>query len=235
MRLAANTATRRTTSIVAVVFLGLTLVPFLLCAPVFAQLESAFVPNEKFDIPELNGSIVFATNGTYEKASLENGSWRFVNLYINGSFTTRKLNLTVSAENSDITILSYRAFNLTFNGVSLRYNVTGTGKQVFDFGELPKVGEWSIAFNGTFMGENDGWSVSSDRKIFVTPPTGNVSITFYTLPNSFGNAADDNAPIYQRHSVAFATLIVLAITVSVTVAIWRKNKTRNKQTNENSA
>lgn len=234
MRPAATAAARRAILAGAAVILALTLAPFLLCDSVFAQSERIFAPNEKFEIPDLNGSIRFATNGTYERATLENGSWRFLNLFIHSSFTTMKLNLTASAENSDVVILSYRVFNVTFSGVSLRYNVSGSGKQVFDLGELPKAGEWSIAFNGEFMGENDGWSLSSNRKISLTPPTGNVSITFYSLPDSFGNAGDDSAPFYRRHSVVVATAVALTATVCVTVAIWKINKTRRKQLTENS-
>jgi hypothetical protein len=234
MRPATTVPPRRAILAGSAVILALTLAPFLFSASVFAQSEKTFAPNDKFEIPELNGLIRFATDGTYEEAYLENSSWRFVNLFINSSFTTRKLNLAASAENSDVTILSYRVFNVTFTGVSLRYNVSGIGKQVFTFGELPRVGEWSIAFNGVFMGENDGWSISSDRKISLTPPTGNVSITFYSLPDSFGNVDDESAPFYQRHSVAVATSIALVVTVCVTAAIWRLNKTRSKQSTKNS-
>lgn len=234
MRLAATAANRNALLAGFAVVLALTLASFLLCPFVFAQNENTFTPNKRFEIPDLNGSLRFATNGTYDEAYLENGSWRFVNLYVNSSFTTQKLNLTAHVENSDVTILSYRVFNVTFSGVSLRYNVSGSGKQIFDLGELPTVGEWSIAFNGEFMGENDGWTISSNRKISLTPPTGNVSITFYTLPDSFGNAADNDAPFYRRHSVAVATAVALTATVCVTAAIWKINKTRSKQSTADS-
>lgn len=191
-----------------------------------AQTETTFGPNAEFAIPERNGVICFAVNGTYEQAALQDGSWRFVNLSLNGTYGYQKLNLTASAENSKVTILWYRAFNVTFSGISLRYNVTGQGKQTFTFGELPEVGEWSIALNRDFMGVNDGWTVEG-HTVTVTEATENVSITYYSLPDLFGNASDSNLPFYQRHSVAIATAIALTVTLAVAAAIWRVNRKRS--------
>ena len=203
-----------------------------LCVCAQAQPVIAFKSNDAFAIPDLKGVVRFSTNGTYEHASLENGSWRFVNLSLNNSFGLQRLNLTVSAENSDVTILSYRTFNISLNGVSLRYNVSGQGKQAFNFGEIPKVGEWSVAFNGVFMGLNDGWTVSSDQTITVMAKTVNVSIAYYTLPDVFGDAADSNTPLYQRHSVAIGTAVAVAFTAAFAVAIWRINRIRKKESTE---
>jgi len=109
-----------------------------LCVCAQAQPIKAFKPNDAFAIPDLKGVVRFSTNGTYEHASLENGSWRFVNLSLNNSFGLQRLNLTVSAENSDVTILSYRTFNISLNGVSLRYNVSGKESKPSTLAKLPK-------------------------------------------------------------------------------------------------
>ena len=216
----------------AAIIIVIVLVSPCLCVFAQAQPNKAFESNDAFAIPDLKGVVRFSTNGTYGQASLENGSWRFVNLSLNSSFGLQRLNLTVSTENSDVTILSYRTFNISLNGVSLRYNVSGQGKQAFNFGDIPKVGEWSVAFNGVFMGLNDGWTVNSDQTITVMAKTVNVSIAYYTLPDVFGDAAVSNAPLYQRHSVAIGTAVAVVVTVAVAMAIWRINRIRKKESTE---
>src|SRR4030066_974417 len=82
-----------------IIVLSLSLFGFL----AHGQSETAFTPTDKFDIPVNNSSISFAVNGTYEQASLENGSWSFLNLRLNNSQTPEKLGLNVSAKDTKAT------------------------------------------------------------------------------------------------------------------------------------
>ena len=181
-----------------------------------------------FNIFQSNGTISFSVSGTYEQASLENGSWTFVNLHLSNSQQIQRLNLTFSAENSNVTITTYRTYNVTYSGVMLRYLVSGHGKQTFFFGSIPKVGEWSVNLNRVYVGPNEGWTVLPNSTIIITGAITNASISFYTVPDAFGNPNGSNMPFYQRHSIAIATFVALAITVAVSVAIWRKNRNKDK-------
>ena len=63
---------------------------------------------DTFEIPAQSGTISFAANGTFEEAHMESGAWEFVNLWFRDFPQQEKLNLTVTAEDSDVTVTSYR-------------------------------------------------------------------------------------------------------------------------------
>src|SRR3990170_1034721 len=200
----------------------------LSCFGFFArgQSETAFTPTDKFDIPVNNSSISFAVNGTYEQASLENGSWSFLNLRLNNSQTTEKLGLKVSANDSKVTINSCQINNnSTFGGARvraarIRYTVVGQGTQVFDLGLDPKGGAWGVIFNGIYMGENDGWSLSPDGTLTVTGATGNVTLSYYGFPGSFGGGGEGfSEPILKQHSVVIITTVAVATAVLLALVI----------------
>jgi hypothetical protein len=196
-----------------------------ICYIAQAQTDTTLKPTDKFGIPEYNSSISFATSGNYERASLENGTWNFVNLRLNNSQLLEKLTLRVSAQDSNVTIRSYQTSNTTSGWrVRLRYIVTGRGSQTFNFGLDPIGGEWDVIFNGVYKGENDGWRVSPDGTLVITAATANVTIAYYGSPDSLGdNGNSSNQPVYQQHSVAIITAVAVAITVILTIAIRRKN------------
>jgi hypothetical protein len=201
-----------------------------------AQTEISFGPTDKFAIPEKNSAINFATNrpnstiaGTYAQANLENSAWHFVNITLSNSPRHDELTLIVSAQDCDVTIRSYQITNTTtLGGVRLRYYITGRGTQSFNFGFVPKGGEWDISFNGKAKAPNNGWSVSPDATLTITGATANVSITYYGLPADFGVIAAQ--PVYQQHSVAIITAVAVLITVALTVVI--RIKTKNTEPKE---
>jgi len=205
----------------------------LSCFGFFArgQSETAFTPTDKFDIPVNNSSISFAVNGTYEQASLENGAWSFLNLRLSNSQTAEKLSLEVSAKDSKVTINSCQINNNTFAGAivraaRLRYTVVGQGTQVFDLGLDQKGGAWGVIFNGIYMGENDGWSLSPDGTLTVTGATANVTLSYYGFPGSFGGGGDGfNEPILKQHSVVIITTVAVATAVLLALVI----KTRKRE------
>jgi hypothetical protein len=211
---------RQTVFIAITTFCMIALILPLLFSFAQAQTEITFFPTETFGIPTYNGTISFATGGTYTQANLENDAWNFENLRLNNSGLTK--NLIVSAQNSNVTILSYREFNVTAVGVMLRYDVVGYGRQTFNLGLNAKEGDWSVILNGKFVSINDGWFMSPDQTITVTGATSNVIILYYNFSASIGG--DRNSSFYQQHSVAIITAVAVATTVVLAVIIRIKTK-----------
>jgi len=189
----------------------------LACSNAQAQTTTSFTPIDKFSIPEDNGIISFAANGTYSSATFQNNTWTFTNLQITRSRLLE--NLEISTQNSNVTILSYATANNTeFTSTTLRYAVEGDGKQTLNLnpGSGQETIEWSVTFNNHFIDEGDGWSISHDGTIVVSGATGNVSL-----------ARDDyfnNASGYEQHSVAIITAMLVAITVIIAVVVKVKNR-----------
>lgn len=204
----------------------LLLLSSLACGIAQAQTPINFTPTDDFNIPQQNGNIHFAVNGTYTQAKLENDVWGFTRLSLNNSQPVETFR--VSAKDSDITIVTCQTFNLvpsqtTTRGASLTYRVNGRGTQTFNFGLNLTGGEWSVTFNGDFFGKNEGWTVSPDQTITVTgaPSNSNVSIIRYRLPSSFGNADASEQPFYQQHSVALTTAVLVAAVTLLGAAVYR--------------
>jgi hypothetical protein len=205
-----------------------------ICSSAHAQGETIFTPVDQFSIPVYNGTINFATAGTYTFGSLENESWTFVNLDLNNS--QQFLNLSVSAQDSNITITGYQMFDLTGSNSSSRrsaflsYTVVGLGKQTFNLGRILQGGQWSVSFNGNFVGETEGWIISPDQTLTITGATANVTIGYFNFINSFGgdNGNNSDLPFYQQHSVVIAVGVTVAAVVVLSFAINRKNKTKER-------
>jgi hypothetical protein len=186
------------------------------------QDAATFTPQDKFSIPELNGSISFALNGSYSSATLENGTWSFNDLNLNNSQPLG--NLKVSAENSNLTIWSFRSFNFSGRSAQLRYNVQGNGTQTINLclnsTQPTHPIEWSVIVPGiqprnVFLAEGDRWNLLPDNSVVVFGLTGNVSVTHYgyVIPNN------SNLPFYQQHSLIIITTALLAVIVAVAVII----------------
>jgi hypothetical protein len=185
-----------------------------------AQSTTSFTLKDEFSIPSSNGVINFAVNGTYARALLVNGTWSFDNLHLSNSQPLDKL--MVTAQSSNVTIISYQRFNTTVGSARLSYVVEGEGTQTFNIGLDPKKGEWSLVFNGEFVSEGDGWSASPEGTITVTGATSNVTIYYFGFPDSI--TGNENQPFYQQHSVAITVAVVLAITVTVALAIRKRSR-----------
>ena len=209
----------------------------LTCLNTQAQTNISFTPADKFYTPENNGIISFAVNGTYSNATVENNTWTFMNLRLNGSLPIE--NLEFSAQNCNVTIFSYQAFNATtFNIVLLSYAVEGQGKQILNLGLGSQEGglsasyEWNVLF-GTrvFTDEGDGWNLLPDGTLIVTGASENENVTIfhYVFSDSLGN--NSNLPFYQQHSVAIIIAVAVAATVIVAVVIkvnGRKNSSESE-------
>jgi hypothetical protein len=205
---------------------------FLSCFDFFAhgQSEIGFSPTNRFVIPANNSSISFAVDGTYEQAYLENGMWSFVNLRFDNSQSAEKLSLKVSAEESNVTITSCLIYNSTFaegltKAARLRYEVVGQGKQVFDLGLDPKRGDWNVIVNGVYIGKNHGWTLFPDGTLTVAEATGNVTLSYYGFPGSFGDSTNGfSEQFLNKHSAIIFTAIVFVAIVLFALAFKAKKK-----------
>lgn len=211
----------------------------------FGQTELVFTPASKFLIPTSNGSISFAVNGTYTEAYLENGFWNFLNLRFNRAFfnysispgasvnrtlRTGPVNLKVSAEDSNVKILSCQVYNSTFANsrvvnALIWYSIDGYGKQSFNLGLSNDQGDWSVAVNGEFIGKNHGWSLTPDGTLTVMNTDENVTLTYWGFPVSYiGRENGSTQSFLNEHSVTIAAIVVVAITLVVATAIYAKNR-----------
>ncbi len=201
------------------------------CHGLEAQTTVNFSPEDKFSIPEYNGAISFAVNGSYTTATLQDNVWTFTDLHLNGSPSLAILK--ISTENSNLTILSYRIRNGTYliPNESLRYSIIGEGKASVNFG-LSNAGQYSGADwyvskagrNSTiFLSLGHDYVLGNDGTLTIYSVTGNVSVTHEFLNGYLGNTS--NLPFYQQHSVIIAVALVFVITVAVVIVIGLKNKT----------
>jgi len=191
------------------------------CPGVRAQAQTAFTSADKFSIPQLNGTVSFAQNGSYSSASLDNGTWIFSDLRF--SLTRSAGTLRVSAENSNITILSYGAFNFLGRNPTFRYNAQGDGRQTVNLGlnsTHTHPSEWTIIVRGNvFLAQGEGWSLLPDDTVVLTGLTGNISVTHINFGLSGGGGSNGNLPFYEVHSVIIAVAAVLAVVVAAAVVI----------------
>jgi len=186
-----------------------------------AQNVTDFTAQDNFAIPEKNGSISFATNGSYVEAKLQDHTWTFSNLSLGTS--QNRGTLKISAENSNITITDYR---IGVRSQLIRYIAEGQGTQTINFINDTKrthPTEWTVIVSSTnFLAEGKDWTLRSDNTIVVNEQSGNVSILHYR----FEMPDNSDQPFYIQHSVALITAAVLAATTVtatiITVKLRRK-------------
>lgn len=197
-----------------------------------AQNNTSFSPADQFLIPSNNGAVNFGVNGTYSNATLENGSWAFTNLSINGSTTLQ--NFFVSAKNSNITIFTYFSSNNTIRILILRYTVEGNGKQSFNFG-LGHINEvdWTIIKTidrkNVFLTPGVDYTFSPNGTIVVNGATGNFSIAHYNFYNT--NSLNSKLPFYEQHSVALTTSTVTVIVIVLAAFLAVRNRKNDNKFN----
>jgi hypothetical protein len=198
------------------------------CPIAIAQTDTNFTPADSFHIPSHNTIISFAVNGTYANAKLRNDTWNFADLRLSGSQPLE--NLEVSAQDSNVTIVSYQVYNTTLSSARLRVVVEGRGKQTFNIGIDVEQGEWgvhpewSVIVNGVWMGEGDGWSITLDGTLTITGLIGNVTIVHYGFLEAIGSENGAIQSFVQKHSVAIITTVIVAITVIIAIVIRVRNK-----------
>lgn len=188
-----------------------------------AQATATFSPTDRFAIPQLNGSLSFACNGSYSSAKLENDTWVFNDLVLNNS--QRLGNLRVSVQNSNITIYSFYSSNaVSTTRHSVRYYAEGAGRQVFNLGVngTTQPSEWWVTINvpnTVFLAQGTDWQLLPDNTVIVNGQTGNITVAHYTYGVSTDNS---NVPFLERHSVLLVTVALVAVTVVVAAVITVK-------------
>jgi hypothetical protein len=207
-----------------VVFLFATLCPA--AAPnAEAQTATAFTPADKFPIPQNNGTVSFAVNGSYSSATLTDGMWVFTDLRLNDSDFQRTMK--VSTLNSNMTIISYGPYgNDVFGHIFIiAYYADGVGQQIIDAGlnsSWSDPTEWSVIVNNSvFLAKDKGWTFSADNSFVVTGQTGLIGLVRFGFLNPQG---DKNQPFMVKHSVIITTGIALAAVSAVGVVVYARRK-----------
>lgn len=182
-----------------------------------AQTNITITPNETFSIPENNGSIHFAVNGSCNSATLQNRTWVFTDLELanypsNGT-------LKFSTENSNITVYIFRTTGQFGRTTSIKYNVEGQGKQYINLGlnttKSTDPSEWLITVpNGGAVVHGIGWKLLPDNTVVLNGLKGNVTVSHfnYNFPTATG-------PFYVQHSIIIITTAVVAATIAVAAVI----------------
>jgi len=185
-----------------------------------AQNITEFTSADRFLIPETNGVIMFAVNGTYESASLQNGGWTFVNLRLN--YSGAGVNITVSVKDCLINITYCRLSNTTALTATLRYFVSGQGTQIFRFNHDLKGAYWMVTYNGfNYLVRHRDWESKSDGTITLTgaPVNSNVSLSYRVNPGYLGGSGDtSDQSFFQQHSVIIAAGISAVAVVTLSLA-----------------
>ncbi len=174
---------------------------------VHAASTTNFLPTDTFAIPENNSTIAFAYNGSYETANLVNSTWFFTNLQLapsNSSSNDDPLldspnngNLSVTAQNSNITITSFDrllipdpSFYLNNTGKWLtsgwlNYTVNGVGNQTvkIQFGSINEtsiavgtqtwpVNVYAVFIDGRNASYNNSWTFTGNNEGMVVNGVG---------------------------------------------------------------
>ena len=219
------------------------LLVFLLATPTCAQApstETAFTTNDTFSIPELHGNIKFGYNGTYTEATLENNTWRFRDLKVDNTQAVASFGLTnvenleylsISAQDSNVTILGAVRFNYTWTAEILMYTAEGFGSQTVNLGlnasQPTRVAEWSVVVDegATFLAEGSGWKLLDDNTIRVSIGEGNITVMHF----DFGDSSMANLSFLMQHYVAILTGVVLLVVVLLAAGISVKNKKQKQR------
>ena len=104
--------------------------------------------------------------GSYANASIDNGTWNFAGLFVNGGASALPdimgVGFSVSAQNCNVTITHLDALNVVppFPG-ELDYTVAGVGSQSFNlhysnYGLL----NLTVYIDGVAEPQNSGWAIS---------------------------------------------------------------------------
>jgi len=216
-----------------IVFLSLAI--FCLLPNSKAQTVEDFGPHEQFNIPGSNGTVSFAFNGTYTKATLENNTWVFENLHV---FRSANLALLkISAQNSNITIFSYANGNFSISAsIRLSYAVKGNGKQIINLGlnqsdyKENANSQWTVVVTNlthaknvqSYLLEGKDWKLLQDGTFIINGLPGNTTLVHYDY--SLGNS---NLPFYIQHSVAIATAVAFVLVMVALVLIKLKTRTNS--------
>jgi len=206
-----------------------------LCATTQGQNQTDFTTADKFSIPQYNTTISFALNGSYSKATLENGFWTFKNLKLDsqdlsflGLNATQSLGeLRISAQNSNVTIWARISVNYSFPVDLLTYYAEGAGNQTVNLGlntSRSSSDEWSvIVMDSVFLPLGENWSLLPDNSVLLWGRTGNVTVAHFGF-----NAEYKSLSFFLQHYVSIFTALLLAAVIFVAIVIRIKTRKSKK-------
>jgi hypothetical protein len=201
------------------------------CPPSQAQTQQNFTTSDKFIIPDFNGTISFAVNGSYSEATLNNNTWTFKDLTLNNQsipgFGLNDFssvgNLMFSTQNSNVTILAYITLNASFPVNLLSYTMEGKGKQMvnleLDTSIPTSADEWSVIVpNNVVLAEGQGWTLLPDNTVVIASSASYITVAHFGIITT----TKSNLPFYLQHSVALTTAAVLIIVAALAIIIRTK-------------
>jgi hypothetical protein len=203
---------------------------FLILIPQFsqtnAQNETNFTAKDRFSIPQANGTISFALNGSYTSAILANDTWSFRDLkldYQNLTFlglnATQGLDrLNFSTQNSNVTIWNCFSVNYTLPVVLLSYYAEGVGNQTINLGlnaSQTSNSEWSvIVADSVFLPEGNNWRLSPDGSVLVWGRTGNITVAHFGFTGEYKSLS-----FLLQHDIIIFTGVFLIAVILVSLII----------------
>ena len=207
---------------------------------------TAFTSADYFAIPQLNGSIGFASGGTYVFADFNGSMWTFQNLELSqggSSSYNGYWGLQFSAQNSTETISSFtwNWWNVTPNYGWVNYTVSGVGSQILN-PSYDRIGGWPINYtvyiDGQMAPQGTSWNVTTDGWITVSGAASNVSIIgVENVPPGINDMPPPGVPsneVLQQDNSPVYFVLFLVIVVMVTIPLvflfkWRKGKQEPQQ------
>jgi hypothetical protein len=222
------------------ILVALVIVPSLNAQSTNKTAATQFTSKDVFRIPDLNGNISFAFNGSYTEAKLEDNTWTFKGLDLNNTQAVQQFGLTnytslgnlkISTTNSNVTVLAFLSFNFSLPVDMLAFNVEGWGTQTVNLGlnatEKRPVSEWSVITGdgSTFLAEGSGWKLLDDNSVLVNYGPGNLTVIHYYLndPSMAGLSF-----LAQHYVVIFTGIGVIVTVVLAAVINFRHRKRDNK-------
>jgi hypothetical protein len=174
--------------------------------------NTSFDSTTKYSVPSSNGTVSFASGGSYANAALDGNVWDFT-----GFYTTREssalpnifgVRFSVSANDCKVTVTHMDVLNVVppFPG-RLDYSVSGVGTQAFNmhYSNL-RLLNWTVYFDGASKAEGDGWAVSPDGWVNVTAANADVSIRWKEVATvAFSKQANFALPLWNS-SINFASV-----------------------------
>jgi hypothetical protein len=188
-----------------------------------AQTATTITPNDTFNIPQSQGSIRFALNGSCTSASLQDNAWVFTNLKLGNTSFNGTLKFSTEDSNVTINYFGMRTGQFT-SSVIVRYNVDAQGKQYVNLGlnttRKTDPSEWFVNVpNGIAVVYGIDWNLLPDNTVELNGLKGNVTVSHYNYIQPVATG-----PFYVQHSVAIITGAVAAAVVAVAVAIKFRGK-----------
>jgi len=192
--------------------------------------------NHTYTLPAENATIILPSTSNYEKSvryashNTTEGfvpeSWDFT------SFSTGNgtVDLTISAQNCNVTINSYNYLEKNASGkyefyvdTWLNYSLIGTGNQTLDFNTLYNTYVPArnpiVYIDGIAKQQGDGWDWANFG-IIITGASSTVSInqesTQYLPPR--------NAPHLETIDYLLPISVILAVIIAVSVLLYRRHR-----------